>query len=123
MFYIGVCHYYATGEGVTIYVACGSEASIRAAIPEYFHKGLTILTPSEWIKAGNRDCEDQYHQSDAKILKTHLPILWKQIEERTLKRGCQLDFFMKHQFNLTMPNMNSVEVYQLAKTKRGSNIY
>lgn len=42
MFYIGVSHYYATGEGVTIYVASGSEEAIRAAIPEYFHQGLTI---------------------------------------------------------------------------------
>lgn len=47
MFYIGVSHYYAMGEGVTIYVASGSEESILAAIPEYFHQGLTILPPSE----------------------------------------------------------------------------
>ena len=42
MFHVGVSHNYATGEGVTIYVASGSEESIRAAIPEYFHQGLTI---------------------------------------------------------------------------------
>ncbi|MBF4436478.1 hypothetical protein ERJ77_18655, partial [Vibrio anguillarum] len=63
MFYIGVSHYYATGEGLTMYVASGSEESIRAVIPEYFHLGLTILTPSEWLKAAAGDCEDEYHQS------------------------------------------------------------
>ncbi|HBC3930434.1 TPA: hypothetical protein KD853_003579, partial [Vibrio parahaemolyticus] len=55
MFYVGVSHYYATGEGVTIYVASGSEESIRESIPEYFHQGLTILTPSEWLKAAAGD--------------------------------------------------------------------
>ncbi|HBH7879385.1 TPA: hypothetical protein KDX61_002958 [Vibrio parahaemolyticus] len=99
MFYIGVSHYYATGEGVTIYVASGSEESIRAAIPEYFHQGLTILTPTDWLKAAAGDCVDEYHQSDAEVLKTYLPALWKQIEERALERGCYLDFFMKHHFN------------------------
>ena len=34
MFYIGVSYYYATGEGVTIYVASGSEEFIRESIPE-----------------------------------------------------------------------------------------
>ncbi len=47
MFYIGVGLYYATGEGVIVYVACSNEESIRAATHEYFHQGLTILTPSE----------------------------------------------------------------------------
>ncbi|MEK1972784.1 hypothetical protein WOB87_06715 [Vibrio parahaemolyticus] len=99
MFYIGVSHYYATGEGVMIYVASGSEDSIRAAIPEYFHQALTILTPAEWLKAATGDCVDEYNQSDAEVLKTYLPVLWKQIEERALERGCYLDFFMKHHFN------------------------
>ena len=99
MFHVGVSHNYATGEGVTIYVASGSEESIRAAIPEYFHQGLTIWTPWEWLKAADGDCEDEYPQSDAEFLKTYLPVLWKQIEERASERGCYLDFFMKHHFN------------------------
>ena len=45
MFYVGVSHYFATGEGFTIYVTSGSEEAIRKSIPEYFHQGLTILTP------------------------------------------------------------------------------
>lgn len=32
MYYVGVCRYFATGEGVTIYVVSGSEESIRKAI-------------------------------------------------------------------------------------------
>ncbi|WP_234942867.1 hypothetical protein, partial [Vibrio anguillarum] len=99
MFYVGVSHYYATGEGVTIYVASGSEESIRKAIPEYFHQGLTLLTPSDWLKAADGDCVDEYYQSDAEVLKAYLPMLWKQIEERALERGCYLEFFMKHHFN------------------------
>ncbi|CAH6827129.1 hypothetical protein REH77_11445 [Vibrio alginolyticus] len=99
MFYIGVSHYYATGEGVVIYVASGSEKEIRSAIPEYFHQGLTILTPSEWLKAEAGDYEDEYHQSDVEVLQTYLPVLWSQIEERALGRGCGLDFYMKHHFN------------------------
>ena len=99
MLYIGVSHYYATGEGVTIYVASGSEESVWESIPEYFHQGLTILTPSDWLKAAAGDCKDEYQQSDAEVLKTYLPVLWKQIEERALERGCYLDFFMKHHFN------------------------
>ncbi|ASG07618.1 hypothetical protein CEQ50_08615 [Vibrio anguillarum] len=97
MFYVGVCHYYATGEGFKIYVASGSEESIRKAIPEYFHQRLTLLTPSEWLKASIG--ESKYHQSDVKVLKTYLPVLWKQIEERALGRGCQLNFFMEYHFN------------------------
>lgn len=77
MFYIGVSHYYATGEGVTIYVASGSEESVRESIPEYYHQGLTILTPSDWLKAAAGDCKDEYHQSDAEVLKTYLPTTWK----------------------------------------------
>lgn len=99
MFYVGVSHYFATGEGCTIYVASGSEESIRKSIPEYFQRGLTILTPSEWLKAATRDCNDEYHRHVAEILKTYLPVLWKQIEERALERGCHLEFFMKHHFN------------------------
>ncbi|EJL6383365.1 MULTISPECIES: hypothetical protein [Vibrio] len=99
MFYVGVSQYYATGEGCTIYVASGSEESIRQAIPQYFHQGLTILTPSEWLKAASGECEDEYHQSDAEILETHLPMLWEQIKERALERGCHIDFVMKHHFN------------------------
>lgn len=98
MFYIGVSHYYATGEGLTIYVACGSEESIRAAIPEYFHLGLTILTPSEWLKAAAGDCEDEYHQSEAEDLKTYLPILWKQIEERALEKRMSFGLFHEAPF-------------------------
>ena len=99
MFYIGVSHYYATGEGVTIYVASGSEESVRESIPEYYHQGLTILTPSDWLKAADGDCKDECHQSDAEVLKTYLPVLWKQIEERAVERGGYLNFFMKHHFN------------------------
>ncbi|MCC3857340.1 hypothetical protein IB289_13160 [Vibrio parahaemolyticus] len=99
MFYVGVSHYYATGEGVTIYVASGTEESIRKAIPEYYHQGLTLLTPSDWVKAADGDCVDEYYQSAAEVLKTYLPVLWKQIEERALERGCYLEFFMKHHFN------------------------
>ena len=43
MFYIGVSHYYATGEGVTIYVASGSEEAIRESIPVYFHGSVVLL--------------------------------------------------------------------------------
>lgn len=99
MFYVGVVHYFATGEGVTLYVASGSEKSIREAIPEYFLQGLTLLTPSDWLKAADGNCIDKYHQSHAKILKAYLPILWKQIEEIALGRGCHLKFFMEHHFN------------------------
>ncbi|SBS27201.1 hypothetical protein MSP8887_00570 [Marinomonas spartinae] len=99
MFYVGVSRYFATGEGVTIYVASGSEESIRNAIPEYFRQGLTLLTPSDWIKAAGGDCVDEYHQSEAEVLKIYLPILWKQIEEIALGREFNLDFFMKYHFN------------------------
>jgi hypothetical protein len=99
MIYVGVCHYYATGEGVTIYVACGSEESIRKSIPEYFHQGLTLLSPSDWVKAHNGDTFDEHYQSNAQVLKTYLPVLWKQIEERALKNGPHMDFFMQHYFN------------------------
>ena len=88
-----------TGEGFTIYVTSGSEEAIRKSIPEYFHQGLTILTPSEWLKAATGDCDDEYHQCNAKIIKTYLPELWRQIEERALGRGCHVEFFMKHHFN------------------------
>ncbi|CAK2470343.1 conserved hypothetical protein [Vibrio crassostreae] len=99
MFYIGVSHYYATGEGVVIYVASGSEKEIRSAIPEYFHQGLTILTPAEWIKAKVMECESEYHKLGVEVLQTYLPVLWSQIEERALGRGCNLDFYMKYNFN------------------------
>lgn len=62
MFYVGVSHYFATGEGFTIYVTSGSEEAIRKSIPESFHQGLTILTPSEWLKAATGDCDDEYPQ-------------------------------------------------------------
>jgi hypothetical protein len=99
MFYVGVSHYFATGEGCTIYVASGSEESIRKSIPEYFHRELTILTPSQWLKAATGDCDNEYHQYHAEILKAYLPELWKQIAARALERGCHLEFFMKHHFN------------------------
>ena len=99
MLYVGVCHYYATGEGCTIYVASGDEESIRESIPEYFHPGLVILTPSDWLKAATGDCGDEYHQSYAKIFRTNLPELWHQIEERALGGGCHLEFFMRHHYN------------------------
>lgn len=99
MFYVGVCHYFATAEGCTIYVASGSKESIRKSIPTYFHPGLVILTPPEWLKAATGDYGDEYHQSHAEIFKTNLPELWHQIEERALGRGCHLEFFMKHHFN------------------------
>ena len=99
MFYVGVSYYLATGEGVTIYVASGSKESIRKVIPEYFQLGLTILTPTEWLKVSTGGAVNEYHQSDAEVLQTYLPELWKQIEERALGRGCQLEFFMKHHFN------------------------
>lgn len=98
MFYVGVCHYFATGEGVTIYVASGSEESIRNAIPEYYLQGITLLTPSDWLKAAE-DCVDKNHKWHAKVLKDYLPMLWKQIEEMALDRGCYLKFFMEHHFN------------------------
>ena len=60
---------------------------------QYFHLGLTILSPSEWLKAAAGDCEDEYHQSEAEDLKTYLPLLWKQIEERALERGCHVIVF------------------------------
>lgn len=99
MFYVGVSHYFATGEGVTLYVASGSEETIRDYIPEYFHKGLTLLTPSEWLIVANSDSSDEYQQSDADLLQYHLPVLWKQIEELALGRGCHLEFTMTHRFN------------------------
>ena len=99
MFYVGVTRYFATGEGVTLYVVSGTEVSIREAIPEYFSQGLTILTPSAWLKAATGDCADEYIQSDAQAIKTNLPVLWKQIEELASGKGYQLDFFMKHHFN------------------------
>lgn len=94
MFYVGVSYYYATGEGVTIYVASGNEASIRASIPEYFHPGLTILTPAEWVKASTEGTDDNIYVI-ANMLKSHLPMLWTQLK----KRGCHIDIFMKHHFN------------------------
>lgn len=99
MFYVGVSHYFATGEGVTIYVASGHEASIRASIPEYFHPGLTILTPAEWIKASTESTGDDYIYVIANMLKSHLPMLWTQLEERASERGFHIDIFMKHHFN------------------------
>ncbi|MFP8966452.1 hypothetical protein ACKC9G_07750 [Pokkaliibacter sp. CJK22405] len=99
MFYVGVVRYFATGEGVTIYVASGSEESIRKAIPEYFLPLLVLLTPTDWLKAADGDCADKNHQSHAKVLQTYLPKLWNQIEEKALGRDCLLNFFMKHQFN------------------------
>lgn len=99
MFYIGISRYYATGEGATIYIASGSKESIFKEIPEYFHQDLTLLTPSDWLKAASGDCVNEYYHSDAEALKTYLPILWKQIEEIALGRGCHLNFFMKHHFN------------------------
>lgn len=99
MFYVGVSRYYATGEGVTIYIASGSKESIIEAIPEYYHQGLTLLTPSDWLKAASGDGVDECYQSDAEAFKTYLPMLWKQVEEIALGRGCRLDFFMKHHFN------------------------
>jgi hypothetical protein len=99
MFYVGISTYYSIGEGCTIYVASGSEESIRKSIPEYFHRGLTILTPAEWLKVASGECEDEYHQYNTEILQASLPILWKQIEERALGRGGHIEFFMKHHFN------------------------
>lgn len=99
MFYVGVSRYFATGEGVTIYVATGSEESIREAIPEFFHRGLSLLSPSDWLKAADGDCVDENHQSDAEAIKVYLPTLWKQIEEIAAGRACYLDFFMKYHFN------------------------
>jgi len=99
MFYVGVSRYYATGEGVTIYIASGSKESICEAIPENFHQDLTLLTPSEWIKAADGNFADECYQSDAEVFKTYLPILWKQIEEMALGRGCKLNFFMRHHIN------------------------
>lgn len=99
MFYIGVVQYFATGEGVTIYVASGSEESIRSEIPEYYHKILILLTPSDWLKALNGESFGEYEQSKAEALKVCLPQLWKQIEEIAIGRGCYLEFYMKHHFN------------------------
>ncbi|CUB04068.1 hypothetical protein [Marinomonas fungiae] len=99
MFYIGVSRYFATGEGVTIYVATGSEESIRKAIPEFFHHGLSLLSPSDWLKAAEGGCVDEYLQADAEAIKVYLPMLWKQIEEIAKGRACHLDFFMKYHFN------------------------
>lgn len=101
MYYVGICRYFATGEGVTIYVASGSEESIKEAIPEFYLQGLTILTPTDWLKAAVGECTNEYHQSDAEVLKVYLPMLWKQIEEMALGRGCYPEFFMKHHSNYT----------------------
>ncbi len=99
MFYVGVVYYFATGEGATLFVASGSEESIRESIPEYFQQEITLLTPSDWLKAANGNGDDDYHQSHAEILKAYLPLLWKQIEELALGRGCHLKFSMEHHFN------------------------
>lgn len=99
MFYIGVMHYFATGEGVTLYVVSGNEDSIKEAIPEYFHRVLVILTPSDWLKAADGDCVDEYQKYKAEVLKAHLPLLWKQIEEMASGREFNLEFFMKYHFN------------------------
>ena len=108
MFYVGVCRYFATGEGLTIYVASGSEESIRKVIQEYFHQRLTILTPSDWLKAANGDSFGEYEKSHTRILKMNLPLLWKQIEELgklRLRSHNTLNFFIrakKHEMSLIL---------------------
>lgn len=92
---LGVSQYYATGEGVTIYVASGNEQSIRNSIPEYFHPGLIILEASDWLKVANGDEICDGCQSAVNAIKVYLPILWKQIEAG----ACQIDVFMKFHFN------------------------
>lgn len=98
MFFIGMVDYYATGEGCTIYVASGTEDSIREAIPDYFHPSLMILTPSAWVQAAVEP-DDQQRQRYVEILKTSLPALWKQIEERASGRGPDVTFFFHHHYN------------------------
>ena len=46
--YVAFSLYYATGEGVTIFVAMGSSAKhaekvFREKVPEYFHAGLQVF--------------------------------------------------------------------------------
>ncbi|MGH8051527.1 MAG: hypothetical protein ACREPB_12780 [Arenimonas sp.] len=45
--HIAYCHYYATGEGVSIFIALGgsykhAESIFKKHVPEYFHLGLVI---------------------------------------------------------------------------------
>lgn len=99
MFYIGVSHYFATGEGCVIYVASGSKASIQQSIPDYFHQGLVMLTPAEWLQAASEHDSDEAHRAAAEIIKRYLPVLWQQIEQNAPKMVCNLEFFMRHYVN------------------------
>ncbi|WP_318493202.1 hypothetical protein [Photobacterium leiognathi] len=95
MFLIGVSHYYATGEGVTVYVASGNEETIRKKIPEYYHPGLIILSPPDWVQVANGDNTSEKYLSGVAVLKTYLPVLWEQIEQNS----CHFDISLKHYYN------------------------
>ncbi|WP_417228584.1 hypothetical protein [Amphritea sp.] len=52
-----------------------------------------ILTPSDWLKAADGDYADEYQKYKAGVVKAHLPLLWKQIEEMASGPELNLEFF------------------------------
>ncbi|WP_434926335.1 hypothetical protein [Shewanella sp. HL-SH2] len=78
--YVGICEYFATGEGVTYVIASGTKTQINEFAGPYFSTGLGFYSFEE-MKSALIECEgmnetcimDDKRLRAAYVLQTHLP--------------------------------------------------
>lgn len=92
---IGIMNYFATGEGVTLYVISGqTEKEILEHSDDYFHRAFEFYDAKElydYIKSKKDDNED--FEMAKEILHYHVPLFYKYFYQ---SGACHINYQMHY---------------------------